>query len=169
MLTETQKNVAVRLSVGQSIKNVAEEFHLTLQAICDFLKSAEFIDYKNQLSDSSRLRVTQYLESKQMKCAKRLEELSEQKDDLKVAHKATVDILGFTGVKNINSPAVNISNSNQNQNVAQAQAQASAEMSSEDIDRELDDIDAILKGEEMVTVNDEKKSGKDTSPKVQKA
>lgn len=136
ILTELQKNIAVRMLVGTTLKSIADEFHISLREISNWLRSSEFLEYKNSLSEKCREQVVQYLQSKQMKYVKRLENLSEQGVDLKVSRQATVDVLGYSGMENKNAAPPIISNINTNN--------VNGDKSQGDIDNEIDEIDDMI-------------------------
>ena len=137
MLTETQKNVAVRLLVGQKVKDIAEEFGITVHHVGDMMKLQEFLDYKDHLADTNRERVMQFLESKQMRCLRRLEELMGNDLDLKVARQAAVDLLGYSGLESKNIPAPPIITQNNY-----------ADTSESELDDELEEVDGLLNDDE---------------------
>ena len=147
MLTETQKNVAVRLVVGQTVSAICDEFKLQVVYVSQWFKSKEFVDYKNSLADTNRELVMQYLQSKQMKFIRRLEVLADQNDDLKVARLATVDSLGFSGLENkaIAPPIFSPTNLNIVKTTAIAAAGGSEEELAE-IDTELIELNKLVAG-----------------------
>ena len=144
MLTEVQKNVAVRLLMGQRHAGIAKEFNLYLMDIANWLKSQEFIDYMDDLSTKNREKLAAYLESKQIPLIHRLEELAEQGESLPVSHKAVESLLGYSGLENRNiAPPLVLHNQ------ANATASATAEGNSDqvkDINDRLKEIDEVLEG-----------------------
>ena len=138
LLTELQKNVAVRLLMGHKAKDVATDYGVGFREIANWLKAKAFTDYMNDLGTKNREKIMQYLEARQQKCVTRLEELSEQSADLKVARQSTVDLLGYSGMenKNVAPPVIN------NTNVFNPDNKKA-----DDIDKEIKDVDDILKGD----------------------
>lgn len=141
MLTELQKNIAIRLAMGHSHKALAEEYRVELRSIVDWLKLSEFLKFMEDLGNKNREKIVQYLESKQMGYIQRLEGLSDQGEELSVARKSTVDLLGYSGLENRNLGSPLISNINSNLNALNAPA---ARRETGSIDNRLEEIDKML-------------------------
>lgn len=142
MLTELQKNVAVRLSIGTPVKIIADEFNISVRHVSIWLRASEFVEYKDSLTATSRARVIQYLDSKQMKYLNRLEDLSVQEDDLRVAKSATTDLLGFTRLENSNIPHAPVVNTQVNINTSESPVDEE-----KTIDAEIVETEKLLDGE----------------------
>ena len=137
VLTDLQKNVAVRMVLGAQMKDLTKEFNITLQMIADWIKCGVFIAYKDSLANENRTLVMQYLQSKQMKWLGRLDVLSDNTEDLKVSRQASVDLLGFAGMENKNVPAPPVITTN-----------VYADKTEKELDQELDEVDGMIEDEE---------------------
>ena len=135
-LTDLQKNVAVRVVVGQKVTAIMKEFRISEEVISGWMRNKEFEDYMRDVADNNRLKVMQYLESKQFGCIDRLFELMKNRKDLKVAHRSAVDLLGFSGLENKNvAPVIKTDTIHVGR-------------TEEEIDEDLEEVQSLLDGNE---------------------
>ena len=155
VLTDLQKNVAVRLVMGEKVIDITKEFHISAQTIAKWLKLPPFHEFKESLSSQNRELAMAYLQSKQMKWLGRLDQISEQSVDIKVARQASVDLLGFAGMENKNVPAPP-SMINNNINITATE---------DEIDDELAELDNML-GDTKEEPSIEKDGDVDLNPSI---